>query len=271
LLIRVKAYGVAKQGYYKRAYAKSKIIVGRQFCSDMLGCTVKILNILPRIGFNGAIALATIVNVGVSIGQWLAISHQLKQSRIEMTIANRPWLSVEAEGSAPSPLVFDKNGASGIVWLMIKNVGHSPAIHLVSQQTAIIPTAKTDIAHEEVVTCNKASAVRANAPYKLGGLTLVPDQVLHRYPLGIRIKASDIKDTIRNPIEGMRGFVIYAIVCFDYRLPWQNEDHIAPVAYEIDKLDKSSGPLEFTHFDGTESGPVTITVLNNPAYGREQN
>ena len=224
-----------------------------------------------REAFNAIIAGATTVYVFVAIAQWSAMQDQIGLARQEFESSQRPWVAISKVDSR-SPLIFDKAGAHGIVFMTLENPGHSPATHVWAAQESfpLLPT--SDPRREEQALCDKAGADKPAYGLKagVGGITLFPNQTVDNFGIPIVVAQSDIDYALHHLVAGMppNGYAIYLVGCFDYQFPWGIGHHHTPFAFEIDKpAPTPENPNGFFPMTNDQSTIPTVRILTNWVYG----
>jgi len=168
-------------------------------------------------------------------GQAEAAATQAGVSQQEFELSERPWVSVDPIGF--SDLRFNPNGtASFTIRFLIKNTGHSPAIH--AHLEAQMKPIKLD---ESVFTkplefqkdvCDKARTPQITSEF--AAFTIFPGNETTRNT-GVSMVPGDMKDAeFRDP----RPFINPVIVgCIDYQFGFKNGHHQTGFVYALYRID----------------------------------
>lgn len=145
-------------------------------------------------------------------------------SQKTLIATQRAWISVEA--TIGSPLVFDERGASTTIHFRVKNVGNTPATHIMPRVwLGVLKEGGPFAPEEQTRRCNE---VRQGAPAL--GFTLFPGQSFPETQgfasagYGVNIKREEIEKGLLASFD-KRRISLFIVGCVDYTFPSDPEHH----------------------------------------------
>jgi hypothetical protein len=156
---------------------------------------------------------------------------QLSSMRNQLEATNRPWIQI-MDAIVSEPLKFDNNQARIGVVLAIRNIGHSPAVHIIPQVKLVMP--KLDQMPGEAIKQQHLTCTPD--PVEAMPLTLFPNQSsADAWPFALQVSfAPDLDGGIFSPPDSKEKFVQPMIVgCIDYRIAGSDNHHQTGFIYQL--------------------------------------
>jgi hypothetical protein len=137
-----------------------------------------------------------------------------------LTASHRAWIKIEIS-LGDQPLIFDDNGVSTSVRIIMRNVGSAPALHVTPHAWLVVSNSDPDSWPAQVQT-RKCDALRKN-PFGVGS-TLFPNEVFPQseqipsLSLGISAPKSDVERGLEISTD-KSSLMIHVVGCADYTFP----------------------------------------------------
>jgi hypothetical protein len=137
-----------------------------------------------------------------------------------LTASHRAWIKIEIS-LGDQPLIFDDNGVSTSVQIIMRNVGSAPALHVTPHAWLVVSNSDPDSWPVQVQS-RKCDELRKNA---FGvGYTLFPDEVFpqsEQIPslrLGVNAPKADVERGLEISTE-KNAVMIHVVGCAEYTFP----------------------------------------------------
>ncbi len=189
--------------------------------------------------FTGILAVATVGLGGATLGLYFASEKQIRhnletaaaQSRdMERALiaANRPWIRVEIQ--VAGPVVFNVNGANITLSYVMKNIGRSPATHVMANPRLIAPILAGDRSRnfDPLAELRRQIADEKNRPFMNLGNSIFPDEAITQ-----EITVSMSQDEIREATQAINAIFPTVIGTVRYRIGFDEAVHQTGFIVEV--------------------------------------
>jgi hypothetical protein len=171
----------------------------------------------------------------------------------QLQMSERPWVYA-TDWSLIEPLSFTEKGGKIGLGITLKNVGHSPAIH-VRFVSKVMGWGK-DFLRQQAEYCDRWKTVPKGG---LPGNTIFPgEQHPASYITGIdndELRIALQKSELPGKISP------WLVACIDYEFPFDSEHHQTRYAFPLGRPEASGGWMGFFVPNGTPDGVVLIPSM----------
>lgn len=167
-------------------------------------------------------AAATIVIATFTIELYCVSNHQWQTMKRQLDISERPWISLD-KLVIVDPLTFKEKGGFITIGGILKNTGHSVAVHT-QFRVRIIDNSQFHTAQENDTLCGR------NPVQSIGDVLFPGDRI----PVseGAEFYPVDIQSAQANPY--MKGKVSpVVIVCITYQFSFEPEYHLTQYVFDL--------------------------------------
>jgi hypothetical protein len=188
-----------------------------------------------------------VVNVAVAVFQWRVllsqqddIHQQIELAKVQMELAERPWLSATAEiASAFHGSV--SNGGTIQIAVKLKNLGNSPALQVrLEGGSMVLPTRyfspssdERDARRQLKDVCERGAQTVRALSYRdnyVSGLSVFPGEEARSEAMIAFLQADIERAAHENESGGLSPMVL---LCITYKFPFGSELHHTGLVYEL--------------------------------------
>ena len=155
-----------------------------------------------------------------------------------LELSERPWVSIDFKSMfITKPLMLNSNGASMYIGYSWKNTGHSPAMHIHSQNKLIVLSmtklAEAEAAERQAALCDP---LRKLPRWHILEITIFPDDAFP-FNEGLGLDQGEIAAGLKSRESGPAshpGYISLALVgCIDYQFSFAPEHHQTRYAFWV--------------------------------------
>jgi hypothetical protein len=174
--------------------------------------------------------------------QWYAMRDQIRIARSDLDLNHRPWIAITGL-EAKSPITFDAQGAHLTASIHFKNVGTSPARHVVIRGAFYTREADVEAMQRQKKACGEAPPQQ---PVELGWVQFPG---VESYRQGTFTAApADVEKLRTKAPNGLAALTL--VGCIEYLTGYSDTPHHTGFIYEV--------------AEGVSGGPVATI---NPDFG----
>jgi len=175
---------------------------------------------------------------------------------------NRPWIKVTI---TPSDVTWFPWGTAGMSpGLLLKNVGHSPALGVRAGAWAYVAGTKQDMLQFQIEKC--ASLKKTPIPQSQYGVTLFPGDDTDASHVGLGLLGFEI-DPSQAPLRNKDGYGFYIIGCADYMFGSPPQHYQTFVAYEVWRVQSRTGLTKGLTGEFPQGASVPVSdIIIDPTY-----